>query len=342
MAGAKFRVTARLLMAVLVCAVAAGCAQNPQKVAVGIGTAAYVPESARPYAALYLPYAQMASLAYADPQFLARRATPNCPDEALLRSPALVDATHPAADNLRLAQWRAALGRDWQCLFGGMGPLDCPPGIRCVEGLQYQVWRRRDCSEAVIAFRGSDAGDAGDWISNFRWFITRPIFDQYDQVQQAIPGIIDKLTSAGCRPRRIIATGHSLGGGLSQHVAYADRRIDYVYAFDPSPVTGFFTVPLPARMAAAEKLGIDRVYEAGEVLSLPRYLVSGVFPTSPCRPRVRIVRFATVTAPSLIERHRIANLTAGLERLAKGGPPRPLPVAYNAARTCTFADVGGG
>jgi hypothetical protein len=338
MAGARFRIAARLLMAALVCALAAGCAQNPQTVAVGIGTAAYAPESAPPYAALYLPYAQMASLAYADPQFLTRRPAPNCPDEALLRSPALVDATHSAADNQRLAAWLASLRQHWQCLSGGIGPLDCPPGIRCVEGLQYQVWRRRDCSEAVIAFRGSDAGDAGDWLSNFRWFITRPIFDQYDQVQQAIPGIIDKIYSSGCRPRRIIATGHSLGGGLSQHVAYADRRIDYVYAFDPSPVTAFFGVPFPVRMAATEKLGIDRVYESGEVLSLPRYLASGVFPSSPCRPRVRIVRFATVTAPSLIERHRIANLTTGLERLAARGTPGPLPVAYNAARTCTFAD----
>jgi hypothetical protein len=338
MAGARFSVAARLVLAALLCAVVAGCAHNPNQVAVGIGTTAYVDKAAPPYAALYLPYAQMASLAYSDPQFLTHDATPNCPDAALLRAPALVDADHPAADNLRLASWRDALGRRWQCLFGGIGPLDCPRGIKCVEGLQYQVWRRRDCSEAVIAFRGSDGGDAGDWISNFRWFIARPVFDEYDQVQTAIPGIIDKLVSSGCRPRRILATGHSLGGGLSQHVAYADPRIDYVYAFDPSPVTVFFGVPLPARMAAAEKLGIDRVYESGEILSLPRYLASGIFPTSPCRPRVRIVRFSTVTAPSLIERHRIANLTEGLERLAARGPIRPSPVAYREARTCTFAD----
>ncbi|HEY6833025.1 MAG TPA: lipase [Pseudolabrys sp.] len=339
---AGFKVAARLLMAALVCAVTAGCARNPERVAVGIGTAAYVDKAAPPYAALYLPYAQMASLAYSDRQFLTHQATPNCPDEALLRSPALVDATHSAADNQRLAGWLVSLNRHWQCLFGGIGPLDCPRGIQCVEGLQYQVWRRRDCSEAVIAFRGTDGNEIGDWISNLRWFIARPVFDEYDQVQTAIPGIIDKLTSSGCRPRRIIATGHSLGGGLGQHVAYADSRIDYVYAFDPSPVTGFFAVPLPVRMKAAEKLGIDRVYESGEVLSLPRYLTSGIFPTSRCRPRVRIVRFSTVTAPSLLERHRIANLTEGLEQLAARGTPRPLPVAYNEARTCTFADAGGG
>jgi len=343
MAGAVVRFVSRLFTVVLFCAAAAGCASRPSTVGVGIGTAAYVDQPAKPYAALYLPYAQMAALAYADPQFLIRSQTPYCPDEALLRSPALADAGHPAADNVRLARWRAALGRHWQCLFGGVGPVGCPRGIRCVDGLQYQVWRRRDCGEAVIAFRGSDSGDIGDWLSNFRWFLSRSIFDEYDQVQKAIPAIVDKIYGSGCRPRRIVAVGHSLGGGLAQHVAYAEPRIDYVFAFDPSPVTGFFGVPLPTRMAAAKELGIDRVYESGEILSLPRYLVSGVFPTSSCQPRVRIVRFATVAAPSLVERHRVANLTEGLERLAaQPRPSHPLPVAFKAAKACTFVDAGRG
>src|ERR1700742_1699117 len=163
MAGVGFSVAARLVIVALLCAAAAGCAHNPNQVAVGIGTAAYADKPAPPYAALYLPYAQMASLAYADPQFLTRGATANCPDAALLRSPALASPGHPPADNLRLASWRDELVRRWQCLFGGIGPVDCPRGIQCVEGLQYQVWRRRDCSEAVIAFRGSDGGDAGGW-----------------------------------------------------------------------------------------------------------------------------------------------------------------------------------
>jgi hypothetical protein len=44
------------------------------------------------------------------------------------------------------------------------------------------------------------------------------------------------------------ATGHSLRGGLAQQLAYAQRsvkdlpRITMVYAFDPSPVTGFYSV----------------------------------------------------------------------------------------------------
>ena len=98
------------LTAALVCAAAVGCARNPERVGVGIGTAAYVDDDARPFAQLYLPYVQMASLAYADPQFLAapgrRRFVRS---DTLLRSPSLVDATHSAADNLAAARRLAAL-----------------------------------------------------------------------------------------------------------------------------------------------------------------------------------------------------------------------------------------
>jgi hypothetical protein len=308
-------------------AVLAGCAQAPGTVGVGIGTAAYRFEAARPYAELYAPYAKMAALAYTDPLTPQGKGGQFCPTPARIS----------AKGDPRLLQWFAELGHErWRCLFGAVGATGCPQGIRCVDGLQYHVWRRNDCTEAVIAFRGSDAGDIGDWISNLRWFVVRPVFDQYDQAQHAIGEIIDKLIASGCRPRRIFATGHSLGGGLGQHVAFADRRIDYVYAFDPSPVTAFFAVPLPTRMASAGKLGIDRVYEAGEILSLPRYLVSGLFATSPCQPRVRIVRFHTLTAPSLVERHRIANLTEGIVQLSKTGRPAPPPVAFDQARSCDF------
>ena len=65
----------------------------------------------------------------------------------------------------------------------------------------------------MIAFRGTDANEIGDWLTNLRWFIASPLFDQYDQVQKAVPDIIDKVNGEGCSPRLIVATGHSLGGG---------------------------------------------------------------------------------------------------------------------------------
>jgi hypothetical protein len=329
----------RVLLPAALAVALACCAQRSDQVDVGIGTTAYTPEAARPYAELYLPYAQMSALAYTDPKFLTVAAPHyGCPSLEQLNNPKLVDVDHTAAENNIAAVWLTSLHhRGWECLFGKIGPEGCPRGEECVGGLEYHAWLRRDCSEAVVAFRGSDPRDIGDWISNLRWFVLSPIFDQYDQVQKAIPRIIDRISAAGCRPRKIIATGHSLGGGLGQHAAYADKRIGYVYAFDPSPVTAFFGVPFPQRSAATEDLGIDRIYEAGEILSLPRYLASGLFPTSQCRPRVRIVRFATAKQPSLLERHAIANFTRGLLELSKKGKPSRLPLGYKAAHDCTFA-----
>lgn len=51
-----------------------------------------------------------------------------------------------------------------------------------------------------------------------------------------------KLRHAGNKPLKIIATGHSLGGGLAQFMAYAIPEIDLVYAFNSSPVTAYYDV----------------------------------------------------------------------------------------------------
>jgi pimeloyl-ACP methyl ester carboxylesterase len=309
MAGMVINGAARLLLATLVCAALAACAQQPRdKVAVGIGTAAYARQKAKPYAVLYKPYAEMATVAYVSPPYLTDN---SCPDAAKLRASGTPD--NEAAATLLDSLVKAG----WSCRFGHVGPYGCKPGTpRCLDGLEYHVWRHKSCDTAVIAFRGTDGNEIGDWLTNFRWFLGGRFFDQYDQVQEAVPDIIKTLYAEGCRPRVIVTAGHSLGGGLAQHAAYADKRIGYVYAFDPSPVTAFFGIPFPERNAATKDLGIDRVYESGEILSLPRYLASGVFPSSQCRPRVRIVRFNTITAPSLLERHRIANLTKGLIALS--------------------------
>lgn len=303
------RLLAAALTALATALILGGCASQPEtRVAVGIGTAAYAGAPAKPYAVLYKPYAAMAVLAYTRPLYLTDR---TCPSAEKLRA-------DPTEDNRAAADMLDDLARaGWSCRFGHIGPFGCKPGApRCLDGLQYHVWRDRRCGTAVIAFRGTDGSEIGDWLTNLHWFLGRRFFDQYDQVQVAVPDIIETLYAEGCRPRTIVSAGHSLGGGLAQHAAYADKRISYVYAFDPSPVTAFFGVPFAERRAATEALGIDRVYEAGEILSLPRYLASGVFPSSQCRPRVRIVRFHTVTAPSLLERHRIGELAKGLTRLA--------------------------
>jgi hypothetical protein len=333
----------RLVGAVLMALLLAACAQLRDQVGVGIGTKFYTFHDAAPYAALYRPYAQMARLAYANQKFLTPEhyhgplGGPLCPIASKLDRPDLADDPEQANDNALAAQWERQLKHDgWHCLFGQVGAAGCPPGQRCVTGLQLQVWRR-GCGEAVVAFRGTDRRDIGDWISNLHWILGRYFYDQYYEVRDRISEIVDRA-SRGCHLRHVTATGHSLGGGLAQLAGYADRRIDYVYAFDPSPVTGYFSVPWEQKKPSVRILGTDRIYQAGEILSLPRYLTSGFFPTPSCRPRARIVRFATIPEPSLLERHRITLLTKSIVDLAKTAKPGPLPKGYRDARTCTLAD----
>jgi hypothetical protein len=323
---------------------AAACGQQRTTDAdVGIGTAGYVTKDATLYAALYKPYAQMSALAYTDAQFKTADARA-CPDAKKLRDPKLLDAAHSARDNLLLADWLDELQKNgWVCLRSHAGVVGCPSNTECAGGLEATGWWRRDCSEMVIAFRGTDRNDRGDWASNLRFLAGGKVFDQYDQVATVITEVVDRIEQNDCRPRRIITTGHSLGGGLAQQAAFAEPRIDYVYAFDPSPLAGFFNVVARKRVGNVEDLGIDRIYESGEVLALTRSLASGLYAMSQCRPRIRTVRFATLEG-SRTERHSIVGMTRGLTALAAKAPANAaLPTAFERAEECDLAapEMGG-
>jgi hypothetical protein len=66
---------------------------------------------------------------------------------------------------------------------------------------------------------------------------------------------------------------------MAELAAYSDPRIRRVYAFDPSMVTGFYSVDPPNRDRNVQGLKIERVYEFGEVLAYGRTI-------SRCRPAI--------------------------------------------------------
>ena len=326
---------AALLAAVLV----AACAQHRDEVRVRTGVGLDHVKPARDFAALYLPYAKMASLAYTDPIFLSGS---KCPDPRKLVHPGTQEQNERNKFN---RVWLSDLNRQgWSCAFGVIDPADCPkdrPLCNPVAGLEMHAWTR-GCA-GVLAFRGTDADQPGDWLSNFR-IVRRFVnaFDEYDQVGFLVDGWVRHigatLHARGCRTTQIAAVGHSLGGGLAQNAAYADGKVRYVYVFNASPVTGLLDIFPDILVGHREGLGIDRVNEGGEILEGLRVAAGGFAQPARCNPRVRIVRFATrADLPSAVARHGIVAMAADLQTLAPGG--RPARVAGEAsARNCNFVD----
>jgi hypothetical protein len=285
-------------------------------------------QKAGPVAARVLPYALLAEQSYDPRVYVTRRTAPRAAACAA-DNPKDCDAR---ADDERAARWLD----EWRYVWSCNGPDEC--GVRTTgqsepvaDGLGVQIWARKGarCPEAVIAFRGTVGGDKGDWESNFRWILRAfPIYDQYDQVRDHVGDFIGHIERDKCYRKgqtEIIAVGHSLGGGLAQLAAYSDSRIRRVYAFDPSMVTGFYSVDPPNRDRNVQGLGIERVYELGEVLAYGRLIMLHYIPLSPCNPRVVSVRFR-VFQGAPIALHSLTDLDNGLLRVARGSKPETAPM----------------
>jgi len=284
-------------------------------------------QKAGPVAARVLPYALLAEQSYDSKVYQTHAAAPRAPICAEGDSK---DCDARAEDE-RAARWL----HEWRYVWSCDTPDEC--GVRTpgqsapVDGLGVQIWARKGapCPEVVIVFRGTVGGDKGDWESNFHWILRAfPIYDQYDQVRDHVGDFIgraerDKCYRAGAT--EIVAVGHSLGGGLAQLAAYSDRRIRRVYAFDPSMVTGYYSVDPPNRDRIVQGLRMERIYEFGEVLAYGRLIMLHYIPLSPCNPRVVSVRFR-VFQGAPIALHSLTDLDNGLLRIARGSEPEASPM----------------
>lgn len=200
--------------------------------------------------------------------------------------------------------------------------------------LRVEVWENPTHSAVAVAFGGTVLDNEKDWLSNLRWFVPDPN-DEYTQVVRTFVGpFCDEYRrrfAAGERPA-VFSTGHSLGGGLAQQFAYAlpledgVPRIKAVYAFDPSPVTGYFSVPRALRDENKRNLFIDRIYERGEILALVRSLLNLIYEPPAHHPAIRSVRYSLFYGWNPLADHSIVQLANKIDGAAAGGaaPPSPL------------------
>lgn len=192
--------------------------------------------------------------------------------------------------------------------------------------------------EIVVVFEGTNFTELPDWNANFRWFLRFiPGEDQYTmtsrQVSEEFFNYVRSqpdrysvsesdpfLRDAQNEPIRIVSTGHSLGGGLAQHFAYTFKqaqpgqsgpKVTEVYAFDPSPVTGWFSSPNPPRTHNAAGLTIHRIFEHGEVLAYVRLLTSRLA-TSEQNPAIWEYRYNFDPKSNIVRNHSMRSLACGL------------------------------
>ena len=168
------------------------------------------------------------------------------------------------------------LRNNWKKVFDSQSN-DCS-----INGMVFHVWEleEADKTSLTISFRGTNFFELSDWFYGNLSFLTRFAFKtQYELAVEHVDKFLSqyKQNRTSDKPLSIYTAGHSLGGGLAQHIYYARDDIKRVFAFDPSPITGF-----TYRDKEQQKRGcscgenpdvanIYRFYESGEILATLRF-----------------------------------------------------------------------
>jgi hypothetical protein len=196
--------------------------------------------------------------------------------------------------------------------------------------LRVEVWERTEPPAVAVTFGGTVFNNDADWRANLRWFTPWKCDEYTDVVQIFAPAFakefsvrVQAMPAERWNSLQIISTGHSLGGGLAQQFAYslpldAVKRVNQVYAFDPSPVTGFYSVKKRLRDQNKKDLSIDRIYERGEILAILRSLTSFIHKPSAKHAAIRGVRYKLFRAWNSIAAHSIVELAIKLDASRRG------------------------
>lgn len=142
-------------------------------------------------------------------------------------------------------------------------------------GLYYETYFHKPNAAdpntyAVIAIRGTEnysrAAQLKDWPANLE-AVAGIDPAEYRDAREHIKPLIDQLTEDYPKVQ-IYVTGHSLGGGIAQQMAYVSKEIIAAYVFDSSPVTNWSKMMMmdPTPINKANPV-IHRIYHRHEVLA---------------------------------------------------------------------------
>lgn len=132
-------------------------------------------------------------------------------------------------------------------------PTDQPTKTHKLSGLAYNIYEKLGTNKVVFAFRGTDNKNDYLWAN----FSVPPFNVQYRQARKAVGKYLLEN-----HHKNVIATGHSLGGGLALSVSV--HHGIKAFTFDPSPrvFDGLGDMHEPAERVI--------VYQEGEILQLAR------------------------------------------------------------------------
>jgi pimeloyl-ACP methyl ester carboxylesterase len=192
------------------------------------------------------------------------------------------------------------------------------------QGLYLEVWRHEDPDIIAVVFQGTKFTSWRDWRANLRWFLRFvPMHrDQYTVLcERFCRDFANWAATVSSPATKLVSAGHSLGGGLAQQFAYAlpeirvgeqPLRVSYICAFDPSPVTGWYSVDKSTRERNAKGLETDRLFEHGEILSFLRLILSYAMPPSASNPAIKEIRVNFDTRLWIVLNHMMDILAKGL------------------------------